>query len=123
MNKELTPEEALAKIKRISVEMDKRGTLRETFEISNKTMDDRLAKAVRCKLKPTPRFTSSMDACIKWVWPYFWKIEMDTIEGVLYKFRLSRPENPDSPVVGELDENPAMAFCLAADKYFEEVSK
>ncbi len=70
-----------------------------------------------------PDFTSSMDACIKWIWPHFWIIEMDTVDGIFYRFKLSHPENPNSPIAGKLTENPATAFCLAAIKYFEEVSK
>jgi len=68
-----------------------------------------------------PPFTTSMDACIKWIWPYLDYIEIHTYDE---KTKVACIVGKPGTLINEWGsiEDIAKIFCLAADKYFE-VSK
>jgi hypothetical protein len=66
-----------------------------------------------------PRFHSSMDACVKWIFPYFWIIRMDLHDAIFYSWQVAHPSKPEI-TKGKIDESCAAAFCSAVEKFFEE---
>jgi hypothetical protein len=85
-------------------------------------LNEILAKAVgdSCPIGgSTPDFANSMDACIKWIVPAIgrWEVGNGFVAGMFY----ARIIHINDSFWGNAN-SPALAFCLAAIKYFE-VSK
>ena len=66
-----------------------------------------------------PPFHSSMDACIKWIFPYFWIIKMDLLDAIFYIWEVAHPSRLQGMIKGEINESCSLAFCSAVIRFFE----
>ena len=71
-------------------------------------------------------FTESLDACFKWLVPRLWICNITLEEAIFWDVHVSIPDYHGKNKHGNgqaLDENPALALCLAIEKLIDGGAK